>query len=175
MYMMKKSGPSIQVGRLDKQKNHDFTLNVFRSYLDYDPEAKLFIVGNGELKNHIEDLIAKLDIGKNVIMLEKRNDVDKLLLMADEFLMPSLYEGLSVAAIEAQASGMVCLCSSRVDRNVNITGLCDFIPLKEELWLDKMKEELPLRLYTKEDVIKAGFDVKTTAQWLENFYLDIVK
>ena len=165
----------IQVGRLSKQKNYLFTIDVFSDYLKEDPEAKLFIIGNGELKEEIEEKIKELKIDKNVVMLEGRNDVNKLLMMADIFMMPSLFEGLSVAAVEAQASGMKCLCSNRVDKNVNITGLCEFLPLEKEYWLSKMKEDLTLRQFTKDDIVKAGFDVNTTAKWLEDFYQDIVK
>ncbi|MBQ3294890.1 MAG: glycosyltransferase [Erysipelotrichaceae bacterium] len=165
----------IQVGRLSKQKNYMFTLDVFKKYLENDHTARLFIVGNGELKENIQNRIMELKIFDNVIMLEGRNDVNNLLQMADVFLMPSLFEGLSVACVEAQASGIRCLLSTRCDKNVNITGLCEFIPLDEDLWVKKMGEDLSLRMYTKDDIIKAGFDVKTTARWLEDFYQSIVK
>ena len=165
----------IQVGRLSKQKNYMFTLDVFKKYLENDPTARLFIVGNGELKENIQNRIMELKIFDNVIMLEGRNDVNNLLQMADIFLMPSLFEGLSVACVEAQASGIRCLLSTRCDKNVNITGLCEFIPLDEDLWVKKMGEDLSLRMYTKDDIIKAGFDVKTTARWLEDFYQSIVE
>ena len=152
-----------------------FTLDVFKKYLENDPTARLFIVGNGELKESIQNRIMELKIFDNVIMLEGRNDVNNLLQMADVFLMPSLFEGLSVACVEAQASGIRCLLSTRCDKNVNITGLCEFIPLDEDLWVKKMGEDLSLRMYTKDDIIKAGFDVKTTARWLEDFYQSIVE
>lgn len=164
----------IQVGRLTEQKNYLFSIEVFFEYLKSEPNARFIIIGNGELKERIEERIRKLNIGNNVIMLEKRNDVNNLLQMADCFLMPSLFEGLSVAAVEAQASGIKCLLSSRCDKNVDITGLCEFIPLDKEIWLKKMKEDFGLRPYTKEEIVKAGFDVKTTARWLEEFYQGII-
>ncbi len=174
MFHLKDEKVFIQVGRMNEQKNHPFTLDVFSAYLQTDPEAKLFIVGNGILKESIENRIFELRIQDNVTILEYRDDVDHLLQMADVFLMPSLFEGLSVAAVEAQASGIRCLLSDRCDRNVNITGLCEFLPLQKEIWVEKMKEDVPLRPYTKEDIIKAGFDVDTTAKWLEDFYRSII-
>lgn len=164
----------IQIGRLSEQKNYLFTLKVFNRYLENDKDARLFIVGNGELKNIIIDKINEFNIADKVVMLEGRNDVNKLLQMADVFLMPSLFEGLSVAAVEAQASGIRCLLSDKCNTDVDITGLCDFLPLKEEAWVNKMKEDLPLREYTKEKIIEAGFDVKNTAKWLEDFYIGLV-
>ena len=164
----------IQIGRMSEQKNYLFTLDVFGDYVKKHPEDKLFLVGNGELREKIDEKINELHLNNNATILEYRNDVDGLLQMADYFLMPSLFEGLSVAAVEAQASGIRCLLSDKCDQNVNITGLCEFLPLEKEAWIAKMEEDLTLRPYTKEDIIKAGFDVNTTAKWLEDFYRSIV-
>ena len=164
----------IQIGRLSEQKNYLFTLKVFNRYLENDKAARLFIVGNGELKNIIIDKINEFNIADKVVMLEGRNDVNKLLQMTDVFLMPSLFEGLSVAAVEAQASGIRCLLSDKCNTDVNITGLCEFLPLKDDVWVNKMKEDLTLREYTKEKIVEAGFDVKNTAKWLEDFYIGLV-
>ena len=174
MFHLKDEKVFIQVGRMNEQKNHPFTLEIFSEYLKEDPDAKLFLIGNGSLREMIDNRIAELNLQGKVIILEYREDVNHLLQMADCFLMPSLYEGLSVAAVEAQASGIRCLLSDQCDKNVNITGLCEFLPLEKDAWVDEMKKELTLRPYTKEDIIKAGFDVKTTARWLEEFYRSIV-
>lgn len=164
----------IQVGRLSSQKNYLFTLDVFSKYLQIDSNGKLFIVGNGELEEEIRNRINKLELNDAVTILQNRDDVDCLLQMSDIFLMPSLYEGLSVAAVEAQASGILCLCSDNVDRNVNITGLCKFLPLDIDTWVEQMNCKIDNRNSKKDDIIKAGFDVKTTARWLEDFYKEIV-
>ena len=164
----------IQIGRLSEQKNHLFTLKIFNKYLETDKDARLFIVGNGELKNTIIDKINELNIADKVVMLEGRSDVNKLLQMADVFLMPSFFEGLSVAAVEAQASGIRCLLSDKCNKDVDITRLCEFLPLKEDVWVKEMSEDLPLREYTKDMIVDAGFDVKNTAKWLEDFYKGLV-
>ncbi|MBQ6217596.1 MAG: glycosyltransferase [Erysipelotrichaceae bacterium] len=174
LFHLKDEKVFIQVGRMSEQKNYLFTLDVFSEYLKNDPDARLFLVGNGELRDQIDSKISELGLQNNVTVLEYRNDVNCLLQMADVFLMPSLFEGLSVAAVEAQASGIKCLLSDQCDRNVNITGLCEFLPLKKETWVNRMNEDVSLRLYTKEDIIKAGFDVDTTAKWLESFYRSII-
>jgi hypothetical protein len=95
--------------------------------------------------------------------------------MADCFLLPSLFDVLSVASFEAQATCIRCLLSDRCDQNVNITGLCEFLPLETGAWVSKMREERTLRPYTKEAIAKAGFDVRTTAKWLADFYRSIVE
>lgn len=164
----------IQVGRLDVQKNHSFMLNAFKKYTEINPNSKLFIIGNGVLKEEILSQIGDLKLNDNVIMLEGRNDVNNLLQMADCFVMPSLFEGLSVAGIEAQASGIKCLMSDRVDSNVNVTGLCSFIPLDENAWVKEMCYNEYERVNTKSIIMESGFDIKETAKWLEKFYCEIV-
>ena len=164
----------IQVGRFTKQKNYLFTIDIFNKYLETDPEAKLFIVGDGEMEEEVINKINRLNINERVIILSHRSDIDSLLQMADYYLMPSIYEGLSVAAVEAQASGIRCLLSDQIDRNVEITELCTFIPLNVDAWVKEMSKAPGLRLDTKDDIIKAGFDVNTTARWLRDFYESIV-
>ena len=170
MFSIGKERVFIQVGRLDEQKNHLFTLELFRNYLERDPESLLVIVGNGEKKPLIKEKIAEYGLEDKVIMLEYRNDVNDLLQMADVFLMPSLFEGLSVAAIEAQASGLKCLCSDNCDRAVDVTGLCEFLPLDIPVWIERMSASYA-REDKKEDIVRAGFDVDHTAKWLEDLYL----
>ena len=164
----------IQVGRMSKQKNYLFTLDVFDKFLSIDENAKLFIVGDGELENEIRNRITELNLNKSVIILQHRDDVHCLLQMADVFLMPSLYEGLSVACVEAQSSGIVCLCSDNVDQNVDITGRCRFIALDTDLWITAMSENTDDRRPYKKEIINAGFDAETNGKWLEDFYQSIV-
>ena len=173
MFGLKEEKVFIQVGRMDVQKNHLFMLETYAEYLKKDRNSRLFLVGNGELRPQIDEKIKELGLEDHVTILEYRNDVEKLLQMADCFLMPSLFEGLSVAAVEAQATGIRCLLSDNCDENVNITGLCRFLPLSSSAWIEAMGGDFTLRPDTKEDIIKAGFDVHATAEWLQEFYRSI--
>ena len=169
-FALKDEKTFIQVGRMSLQKNYSFTLDVFKKYLDVDKDARLILVGDGELE---KEIYAKAD-DKNITILNRRDDVDKLLQMSDVFLMPSLYEGLSVACIEAQSSGIVCLCSDKVDENVNVTGRCRFIELNEDAWIKAMLEPVGERKSYKKQIGEAGFDAKINSEWLENFYQSII-
>ena len=174
MFDLKDEKVLIQVGRMSKQKNYLFTLDVFKDYLSLDGNAKLFIVGDGELENEIREKIDQLNLESNVFILQHRDDVHCLLQMADVFVMPSLYEGLSVACVEAQSTGIECLCSDHVDQNVNITGLCKFLPLDVKTWVNELSVENEDRRPYKEEIINAGFDAETNGKWLEEFYQSIV-
>lgn len=165
----------IQVGRFDEQKNHLFILEVFSQYCKDHPEDKLLLIGDGGLRNILEDKIRTLNLKNNVWLLGERKDVNNLLQMSDIYLMPSLWEGLSVSAIEAQASGITCLFSDKVDHNVAISDLCQFIELNNEKWLKALDQKPVKRINHKQDIIKAGFDIEENIANIERFYSDIVK
>lgn len=163
----------IQIGRLTKQKNYLFTLDVFNKYIKTNKQSKLFIIGDGELKQVILNKINEYGIKEYIEILDHRNDINCLLQMADYYIMPSLWEGLSVATIEAQASGISLLLSDKVDKNCSITNLCKFLPLDTNIWLDNMSKEPIKRENKKQDIINSGFDINETVKWLQEYYLNL--
>lgn len=165
----------IQVGAFREQKNYPFTLDLFKEIAKTDKNVKLFIVGNGNLKEWIENKIKEYKLEDNVNILIDRKDVNNLLQMADYFLMPSNFEGLSVAAIEAQASGIMCLLSDKVSKDVKITDNVKFLPLDINEWLKEINTNNYTRKDVYDDVVKAGYDINTTSKWLQGFYLNLVK
>lgn len=165
----------IQVGEFNDQKNHKFTVELFKELVKKEPNSKLLLVGNGEYYKDIENMINSYNLNDNIVLLGRRNDVDNLLMASDIYLMPSNFEGLSLAAIEAEASGIKCLLSDKVSKDVDITGLCEFIPLDINMWLNKCLENKNDRVDTSNKIIEAGYDINTTAKWLEEFYSKIVK
>jgi glycosyltransferase involved in cell wall biosynthesis len=160
----------IQVGRMNRQKNYLFTLDLFKEYMTDNRDSRLFIVGDGELEDEIRNRIALLKIQDHVTILQHRDDVADLLQMADVFLMPSLYEGLSVACVEAQSTGIICLCSDKVDHNVDKTGNCRFIELDIGKWIEAMNADISGRRSYKKEITEAGFDARANAKWLQDFY-----
>lgn len=166
----------LHVGRLHPSKNHNFLLNVFAEVLKKQSDSILLIAGDGELRTEIEEKIKELHLDNSVIMLGSRNDIPNLLQASDCFLFPSKWEGLPVTVVEAQAAGVPCLISDHVTKDVGISELVIYLPIDDgiEVWVNKIQ-----RLdYQKKDVIadikRAGFDVKTTAKLMENFYRGIV-
>jgi glycosyltransferase involved in cell wall biosynthesis len=103
------------VGRFAEQKNHYFLLEIFRSVAACDASARLLLIGDGPLRPKIERRVGELGLAEHVVFTGLRADVPRLLLGAvNVFIMPSLYEGLPVAGLEAQAAGLPCVLSDAI-------------------------------------------------------------
>jgi glycosyltransferase involved in cell wall biosynthesis len=109
------------VGRFDEQKNHIFLLDIFRKVADANPRARLLLIGDGPLRPSIERRATVLGLTQHVVFAGLRTDVPRVLLGAvDVFVMPSLYEGLPLAGIEAQAAGLPCVVSDAITRELDV-------------------------------------------------------
>lgn len=163
------------IGRFNKQKNHAFLIDIFHEiYLKCD-NAVLVLVGNGELEKDIAQKVESLGLKNHVVFLGSRADVNKVIQAFDVFLFPSLFEGLPVTMIEAQASGLKCITSDRVSSEVKITDLVEFISIDRSstYWAEqilKYKDGYNRRdMYY--EIVKSGYDIKENVKWLEKFYL----
>ena len=123
------------------QKNQLFLLDIFASVLKKKPEAILWMIGQGEDEDKIREKIQKLNLGTAVKMLGVRNDVPNLLQAMDVFVFPSVFEGLGIALLEAQATGLTCIASKDViPEEVKVTPQLQFVSLEEsaEVWADRI-------------------------------------
>ncbi|MFI3165979.1 MAG: glycosyltransferase [Bacillota bacterium] len=109
------------VGRLNIAKNHKFLIEVFVELLNYKSNAKLLLVGAGELKQEIMELLDYYHIIDKVVILGNRTDVPDLMSVMNVFLFPSSYEGLGIAVIEAQSLGLRCVVSKAVPEAAHVT------------------------------------------------------
>jgi len=104
-----------QVGRMADVKNHRLTIEAFAAVLQQAPDAFLLLIGDGPLRGELASLVTQLGIDSRVRFAGNRNDVPRLLCAAmDLFAMPSKYEGLPLAILEAQAAGLPCIVSDGV-------------------------------------------------------------
>lgn len=117
------------VGRFSKQKNHDFIVDVFYEIQKEKNNAVLLLVGDGELKQTIEQKAKSLQIADKVLFLGVRSDVSSLLNAMDIFLFPSLYEGMPNTVIEAQANGLPCIVSDTITQEVELTDIIQRVSL----------------------------------------------
>lgn len=117
------------VGRFNKQKNHDFLLDIFAEYLKLNSNAVLLLVGGGELEADIRNKIKSLGIEDKVIIAGVRKDVSALMSAMDIQVFPSFYEGMPNTIIEAQCSGLPCVVSDTITSEADITGLVKYLPL----------------------------------------------
>lgn len=164
----------IHVGRFHPAKNHTFLLNLFAEIHKRDDNTVLLLAGDGALRSAIERQIAELELQDSVVLLGNRSDVPNLLQVADCFLFPSLWEGLPVTVIEAQAAGLPVVCSDSITKEVVVTDLVEMLPLNQSLtaWVDAVisKTNIVRNSNIKEAVIAAGYDIHSSARWLEMFY-----
>ena len=163
------------VGRFSTPKNHLFLLDVFNE-LQKTISAKLLLVGDGGLRKEIEDKISSLGLADKVILLGRRSDVADLLQAMDVFVFPSIYEGLPLTIIEAQAAGLPCLISEKVPIECKKTKLVYQMSLEQEAaeWADcVMKISKENRSNTYVDIRDAGYDSEENAMQLSALYLEL--
>lgn len=171
------------VGRFFPQKNHEFLIDIFKAVHDKDSETILLLVGGGEaddaLKNQIKEKVKTLGLEDAVIFLGVREDVERVVQAFDVFLLPSLFEGLPVTMVEAQAAGLPCVISDKVPIQCDITGNVEVVKLEDspEQWAEKICELADNfeKRDTYEKIVQAGFDIKENAKWLKEFYVGAVQ
>ena len=168
------------VGRLSKQKNPEFLVDIFAEIHKLIPNSELWMIGEGELLEKIKIKIEGLNLEDNVVLWGRRDDVADLMQAMDMFLFPSLYEGLSIVTIEAQAAGLPVIASDCISIEHKITNLVQFLPLDKgpKYWADeiiKLMANLPKRRDTSAEMISAGYEINQAAKSLEGFYTDIIR
>lgn len=162
------------VGRAAVAKNHPFLLDIYNEIRKKNLKARLILVGAGELDSEIREIVYSLGLMKEVIFAGHRTDVNKIMQAMDVLVLPSLFEGLSIAAIEAQAASLPVVVSDAVPTEAKISDA--FLKLSLETSAEEWAESV-LRLVNqhereniKPDVAKAGFDVKGSVKKLESIY-----
>lgn len=165
------------VGRFHSQKNHFFLLSVFALLKKKCPDAKLLLVGTGDLESEIKKQVKTLSLEEDVLFLGNRKDMDRIYQAMDIFVLPSLFEGLGIVAVEAQSAGIPCVVSDGVSRNAALSPLICYMETNadESAFVDKIlkhKDHELTHTNTQKYIIDAGFDVKMTAQEMQRFYLE---
>lgn len=168
------------IGRFSKQKNHALLLDSFASLVKQRPKSRLLLCGDGPLRPEMEHKVKELGVADKVSFLGLRKDVPELLGALDAFVLPSLYEGLGIVLIEAQAAGVPCLISEGVPREADLRiGLIERLAVNDspERWAEAMASLAERKGHGGGEwqaraaaLGERGYDIRVSAAKLERLY-----
>jgi len=165
------------VGRFGFMKNHSYLIDIFAQLCKIRDDAALVLIGEGELKQEIQEKVNQLGLEKRVRFLGNRFDVERYYQAFDYFVFPSLFEGLPGSVAEAQASGLRCLVSDKVTKEAALTDLVTYKSVEEPAasWASEVMRNSKKAL-VREDMRAAiaarDFDVQKLAAKMEAFYIN---
>lgn len=166
------------IGTFKESKNQKFLIKILKVMIDNDIDANLMLVGDGGMKKEIEGMARKYNLYDKVRFVGIRNDIDLVLQSMDVFVFPSIYEGLGLVLLEAQASNVPCVVSEAIQEEADLhLGLFRKLNLKDDIvtWIQNILEaKEQRRIINKEDIIKtfesSGYSVHKGVQRLMDIY-----
>lgn len=170
------------VGILNGTKNQKYLISILKQCIEINPLTRLLLVGDGVLRQQYEEYADQLGIRDRVIFSGISDRVEQVMSAMDIFALPSLFEGVPLVAVEAQASGLQCLVSDNVSKEIDISDLVQFISLNRAAdWRDGIlnyqyhEEERKKRSEQGiQDIIKNGFDRDLCVAEVERQYRDCI-
>lgn len=166
------------VGAFRPQKNHDLVVRIAAEVVARDLSFHFLLVGDGALLDPIKQQAIDLGIGDHIVFAGQQPDVPGLMTsVMDSFLFPSLFEGLPLALLEAQAAGLPCLVSEEVTPEVDVVpGLIHRLPLNAPVstWADHVlalrQSNIPPRAAALSVVEASSFSIEQSIAALEQVY-----
>ena len=166
------------IGRLDYQKNHNFLIEWFYEYLQKNNNSMLMIVGDGHLRESLNNKVHELNLQNKVVFVGQVCNPECYYSAFDAFVMPSIFEGLGIVAIEAQCNGLKCFLSSAFPKCVEITKQVKILPIKIAKWVDEISKASLSRGNSADNIKSvemAMYDIFIEAKRLESAYRDMCK
>ena len=165
------------IGRFVEQKNHDFLIDIFYELHKKRPNSVLMLVGQGPLQEEIKAKVEQLKLTDSVLFLGQRNDANRLYQAMDVFILPSLYEGLPVVGVEAQAAGLLCIFSDDMTKETRVLDSTKFVSLSkgQEEWSNIIQAQFMTyqRKNTEKELVKNRFSIEIEAKSLEEKYKEL--
>lgn len=164
------------IGRFSIEKNHEKIIEIFLELLKINKDAKLLLVGVGERQELIYQKVKEMSMANSVIFAGKQIETEAYYSAFDVFLMPSLYEGLPIVGVEAQAEGLHCYFSDQVDKQIKITDRAHIIKLERTSseWAKKILSDINKNVKDREKYSKLisekGYSIRETVRKLEDIY-----
>lgn len=158
------------VGRFHFQKNHKFLIKVFYELQKLKENCELLLIGKGEDEQKIKQQVEDLGIQNKVKFLGIRQDVNNLLMAMDILVFPSVFEGLGLVLIEAQAAGLPCFTSDVVPQTTKVSDNIEYLSLNKdsEEWANTIFNYSYAQERNCDDLIKnlqtKGFDISEQAK-----------
>ena len=174
----------LQVGRFTPVKNQLFTCEIARELKARGKKIRILCAGNvgGDYDEQVKAKIAEYGLDKHMLLLGVRKDIDVLMRKASAFLLPSLYEGMPLVLIEAQASGLPCVTADTYSREVDFgLSTVNWLQLEDgvSVWADAVEEAAQLGRAEKAAVVQAiekgGFDSRVFARKLCDLYTEAIE
>lgn len=166
------------VGRFVEQKNHRFLIDIFNELHKINNNSVLLLAGQGPLMDEMKEKAKKLGLKKNIMFLGQRDDINELYQVFDIFCLPSLYEGLPVVGVEAQASGLLCYFSDDMTKETKVLDTTKFLSLKrnEKEWADIiMKSRVNYKRHDIKNTISIhGFNIFEESNRLSDKYISLI-
>ena len=167
------------VGRVAAQKNPFFALDVFDLVAERIPDAEYWWIGSGPLDKEVISYAGHLKHGDRVRFLGSRDDMTELYQAIDLFFLPSIFEGLPVTGVEAQAIGLPCVISDSVTKEMVYTDLVEFVSLNrsKEDWTNTICEKLAgifERRSREADLLQSKFSSTNAGEFLEDYYRRLI-
>jgi glycosyltransferase involved in cell wall biosynthesis len=168
------------IGRYMPQKNPVFIIDIFNEIQRRQPNARLVLIGFGELEDAMMKRVERDGINDKVLNLGRREDINQFYNAFDAFLLPSLYEGLPVVGLESQSCGLPIFFSTEITPEAKACDLAHYMSLKEpaskwaETIIPIVEKNIPVRCTHSEDIIKAGFDSHKESLRLQEFYFKAI-
>ena len=162
------------IGRFERQKNVGFLIDVFKRITEKRGDVRLLLAGAGSGESALKEKVAKLGLGSAVSFCAWSGNVEKYYSAIDALALPSLFEGLPLVAVEAQAAGIPCVLSENVTSEAAVTDNCVFAPLNDvAAWAEALERALDAgRDFAEALKLKGGdYDIEAEADKLEKCYL----
>lgn len=162
------------VGRNDAVKNYPFLIETFSYVRKENKNAMLLLIGDVDQDDEIKSLLIRFHIEGSTVLTGKINSTEECYSAMDIFFFPSVYEGISVSMIEAQASGLECVVSENIAHESAVSDYVHFQPINNpQLMAEKVKEYLPPYSVARDKrIIDSNYDINNTAEKLIQYYVD---